>query len=163
MVCSAAAGRRRRRRSPATRPGFRAGEAPRNKGQRYTADRPTVDEIVAVMRQAAHTRHGRRLNALIVVLWRAGLRIREALSLTETDLDRKRPDLESGRPRDARFPHEAGTGVGPAIDHCGGRSMLVPGGQDRTRRRVLHRHALVQRRALTQDSGGAAPGRSARS
>src|SRR5207248_8468578 len=79
-----------RTRSPATRPGFGAGRPPRNKGQRYPADPPTVDEIVAVMRQAAHTRHGHRLNALIVVLWRAGLRINEALSLTETDLDRRR-------------------------------------------------------------------------
>ena len=50
----------------------------------------TVEEIVAVMRQAAHDRYGHRLNALIVVLWRAGLRIHEALSLIETDLDRGR-------------------------------------------------------------------------
>ena len=41
-----------RRRSPATKPGFRTGIAPRNKGQRHPADPPTVDEIVAVMRQA---------------------------------------------------------------------------------------------------------------
>ena len=41
-----------RRRSPATMPGFRSGKAPRNKGRRYPADPPTVDEIVAVMRQA---------------------------------------------------------------------------------------------------------------
>jgi integrase len=79
-----------RRRSPATMPGFRAGIAPRNKGQSYPADPPTVDEIVAVMRQAGHDRHGHRLTALIVVLWRAGLRINEALSLTETDLDGRR-------------------------------------------------------------------------
>jgi integrase len=78
-----------RRRSPATTPGFRTGIAPRNKGQRYPADPPTVDEIVAVMRQAGHDRHGHRLTALIVVLWRAGLRIHEALSLTETDLDQR--------------------------------------------------------------------------
>jgi site-specific recombinase XerD len=76
-----------RRRSPATTPGFRAGIAPRNKGQRYPADPPSVDEIVVVMRQAGHDRHGHRLSALIVVLWRAGLRIHEALSLSETDLD----------------------------------------------------------------------------
>ena len=31
-------------------PAFHAGKAPRNKGQRYPADPPTVDEIVAVMR-----------------------------------------------------------------------------------------------------------------
>src|SRR4051794_10814043 len=79
-----------RRRSPATMPGFRSGIAPRNKGQRYPADPPTVDEIVAVMRQAGNTRHGHRLNALIVVLWRAGLRINEALSLIESDLDPRR-------------------------------------------------------------------------
>ena len=79
-----------RHRSPATTPGFRAGIAPRNKGQRYPADPPTVDEIVAVMRQAGRDRHGHRLNALIVVLWRAGLRINEALSLVETDLDKQR-------------------------------------------------------------------------
>jgi site-specific recombinase XerD len=82
-----------RRRSPATTPGFRAGTAPRNRGQRYPADPPTVDEIVAVMRQAGHDRHGRRIGALIVVLWRAGLRINEALSLTETDLDRGRGSI----------------------------------------------------------------------
>ena len=45
------------------------------------------------MRQAAHTRHGHRLNALLVVLWRAGLRIHEALSLTETDLDQRRGSI----------------------------------------------------------------------
>ena len=47
-----------RRRSPATTPGARAGIAPRNKGQTYPADPPTVDEIVAVMRQAGDDRHG---------------------------------------------------------------------------------------------------------
>ena len=79
-----------RRRSPATTPGARAGIAPRNKGQSYPADPPTVDEIVAVMRQAGDNRHGHRVNALIVVLWRAGLRIQEALSLAELDLDQHR-------------------------------------------------------------------------
>jgi hypothetical protein len=75
-----------RRRSPATMPEFRAGKPPRNKGQRYPADPPTVEEIVAVMRQAQRARYGHRLTGLIVVLWRAGLRINEALSLTEDGL-----------------------------------------------------------------------------
>jgi integrase len=90
-----------RRRSPATMPGFRAGKAPRNKGQRYPADPPTVDEIVAVMRRAQQARYGHRLNGLIVVLWRAGLRINEALALTETDLDQRRGSILSpgGPPR----------------------------------------------------------------
>src|SRR5947209_6620212 len=82
-----------RGRAPATTPGSRAGIAPRNKGRRYPADPPTVDEIVALMRQAGDHRHGHRLNALIVVLWRAGLRIQEALSLTETDLDQRRGSI----------------------------------------------------------------------
>jgi site-specific recombinase XerD len=82
-----------RPRSPATMPGFHAGRPPRNKGLRYPADPPTVEEIVAVMRAAGDGPHGRRLRALIVVLWRAGLRIHEALALTESDLDRRRGSL----------------------------------------------------------------------
>jgi site-specific recombinase XerD len=81
-----------RRRSPAM-PGFRTGKAPRNKRQRYPADPPTVEEIIAVMREAKQARYGHRLNGLIVVLWRSGLRINEALSLTETDLDERRGSI----------------------------------------------------------------------
>ena len=63
-----------RRRSPATLPEFHAGRPPRNKGMRYPADPPTVEEVIAVMRAASETIHGQRLRGLIVVLWRAGLR-----------------------------------------------------------------------------------------
>jgi uncharacterized protein YndB with AHSA1/START domain len=76
-----------RRRSPATLPGYLAGRPPRNKGLRYPPDPPTVEEIVAVMREAGDDNHGARLRALIVLLWRAGLRIQEALTLTEHDLE----------------------------------------------------------------------------
>jgi site-specific recombinase XerD len=76
------------RRSPATMPGYHRGRPPRNKGLSYPADPPTVEEIVAVMRAAGNGPDGARLRALIVVLWRAGLRIGEALDLAETDLDR---------------------------------------------------------------------------
>src|SRR6266542_2598981 len=79
-----------RRRSLATMPGYHAGRPPRNKGMRYPADPPTVEEIVAVMRHAAANRHGWRLRAMIVVLWRAGLRVQEALALAEHDLDPRR-------------------------------------------------------------------------
>jgi integrase len=82
-----------RRRSPATMPGYHAGRPPRNKGQLYPADPPTVEEIVAVMRHASEDRHGFRLRALIVVLWRSGLRIQEALALGERDLDPRRGSL----------------------------------------------------------------------
>ncbi len=76
-----------RRRSPVTKPGYLAGRPPRNKGLRYPPDPPTVEEIVAVMRAAGDDIHGARMRALIVLLWRAGLRINEALTLTEHDLD----------------------------------------------------------------------------
>src|SRR3954451_9079401 len=72
-----------RRRSPATMPGYHVGRPPRNKGLRYPADPPTVEEIVVVMRQAGTTTQGLRTRALIVICWRAGLRIGEALALTE--------------------------------------------------------------------------------
>jgi integrase len=82
-----------RRRSPATLPEFHAGRPPRNKGMRYPADPPTIEEIIAVMRRAGDGVHGRRLRGLIVVLWRAGLRICEALALAEADLDPRRGSL----------------------------------------------------------------------
>ena len=43
-----------------------------------------------MMRIAGETAHGARVRALIVLLWRAGLRINEALTLAETDLDPRR-------------------------------------------------------------------------
>ncbi|MGH3117684.1 MAG: tyrosine-type recombinase/integrase [Gaiellales bacterium] len=82
-----------RRRSPATLPAYHTGRPPRNKGLQYPTDPPTVEEIVALMRHAREDRHGWRLRALIVVLWRAGLRIQEALSLSERDLDARRGSL----------------------------------------------------------------------
>jgi site-specific recombinase XerD len=74
-------------------PGFHAGRAPRNKGRRYPADPPKVEEIIAVMRAAGDRPHGRRLRGLVVILWRAGLRIQEALALAEADLDHRRGAL----------------------------------------------------------------------
>ena len=78
------------RRSPATMPGYHRGRPPRNKGEQYPADPPTVEEIVAVMSAVGDRADGHRLRAFIVLLWRAGLRISEALSLQESDLDRTR-------------------------------------------------------------------------
>src|SRR5690242_21380039 len=78
------------RRSPATMPGYHRGRPPRNNCEQSPADPPTVEEIVAVMRTIGDRAEGHRLRALIVLLWRAGLRIREALALQESDLDRPR-------------------------------------------------------------------------
>ncbi len=82
-----------RRRSPATMSTFHEGRAPSNKGLRYPPDPPAVEEIVAVMRAAGNSPEGVRLRGIIVVLWRAGLRISEALALNETDLDPSRGSL----------------------------------------------------------------------
>ncbi|MGH3267447.1 MAG: tyrosine-type recombinase/integrase, partial [Trebonia sp.] len=46
-----------------------------------------MQEIIAVMRAAGEGPNGARLRGVIVMLWRAGLRISEALALAETDLD----------------------------------------------------------------------------
>ena len=95
-----------RRRSRATLPGFHAGRAPRNKGMLYPADPPTVEEIVCVMRHVRDDPHGVRLRAMIVMLWRGGLRIQEALALSEHDLDPERGSVlvrrgKGGRRREA--------------------------------------------------------------
>jgi site-specific recombinase XerD len=73
--------------TPQQTSGFHKGRPPRNKGRLYPADPPTTEEIVAVMHQAGTDIYGLRMRALIAVLWRAGLRIHEALLLTESDLD----------------------------------------------------------------------------
>ena len=80
-------------RSPVTMPGYHQGRPPKNKGQRFPADPPPVEEIIAVMRATGNGADGARVRALIIVLWRAGLRISEALDLAETDLDRSRGAL----------------------------------------------------------------------
>jgi site-specific recombinase XerD len=90
MTVSAVLDAAGRRRSPATLPGYHAGRAPRNKGQRYPADPPTVEEIIAVMRETLADRHGARLRAMMVALWRGGLRVQEVLALTERDLNPRR-------------------------------------------------------------------------
>src|SRR4051795_13662096 len=109
-------------RAPATRRGFHSGRPPRNKGRIYPADPPTVEEIVAVMREASDDRHGYRLRAMIVVLWRGGLRVQEALALGERDLDPRRGSLLVRRGQgwpSARDRHGP-VGLGAAIALAGG-------------------------------------------
>jgi integrase len=83
-------------------PGYHRGRLARNKGEQYPADPPTVEEIVAVMRTIGDRPEGYRLRALIVLLWRAGLRISEALSLHESDLDRSRGAVVVRRGKDGK-------------------------------------------------------------
>jgi site-specific recombinase XerD len=62
-------------------------------GRRFPADPPRVEEIIAVMKAASESAYGLRIRAVIVILWRAGLRISEALALAETDLEPSRGSL----------------------------------------------------------------------
>jgi integrase len=89
-------------------PGYHAGRPPRNKGQLYPADPPTVQEIIAVMRTTPDDRHGARLRMLIVVLWRGGLRVHEALSLGGRDLDPRRVASHAQRQRRPSAPDRHG-------------------------------------------------------
>jgi integrase len=110
-----------RRRSPATLPGYHRGRPPRNKGLRYPPDPPTVEGIIAAMRAAGDDPDGVRLRGLIVVLWRAGLRISEALALAESDLDRVRGAIQvrhgkGGRRREVGMDRWAWDALDPWID-----------------------------------------------
>jgi hypothetical protein len=146
-------------------PGYHAGRPPRNKGIRYPADPPTVEEIVAVMRHAADDRHGWRVRAMVVVLWRAGLRVQEALALAEHDLDHRRGSLlvrngKGGRRREVGMDEwgwaqlrpwlgaRAGLPVGPLFCVIDGPTRVRPwsGAAVRSEFRRLAARAGVRRR-----------------
>jgi integrase len=129
-----------RRRSPVTLPGYLAGRPPRNKGLRYPPDPPTVEEIV-VMRAAGGGAHGPRLRAFIVLLWRAGLRINEALTVTEHDLE---PGAGSPCKRVFRLPTRLAVHdrvVGVALERA---AREVPGHPQV--KRVVHEQVRQDRR-----------------
>ena len=118
-----------RRRSPATLPGFHAGRPPRNKGFRYPPDPPRVEESVAVMRQAGETEHGLRVRGLLVVLWRAGLRIGEAVALTEPDLDAGRGSILVRQGKGGKWREVGMDDNGVLQPGAGCRPMAVAGRQ----------------------------------
>jgi integrase len=66
------------------------------------------------MRATGDSADGARLRALIVVLWRAGLWISEALDLAETDLDRARWALVIRRGKGGRRRE---VGMLPSLPH----------------------------------------------
>jgi integrase len=130
MAVSAVLDAAGRRRSPATMPGYHAGRPPRNKGRLYPADPPTVEEIVAVMREASDDRHGYRLRALVVVLWRGGLRVAEALALGERDLDPGAGRCSNATARAAGAARSAWTpGVGSNYAPGSPRASSSPSGR----------------------------------
>jgi integrase len=72
---------------------YHRGRPPKNKGLSFPVDPPSVDEIVAAMRATSNKADGARLRVLIIVHWRAGLQISEALDLAEIHLDGTRGAL----------------------------------------------------------------------
>ena len=154
-----------RRRSPATLSSFHQGRPPRNKGQRYPADPPTVEEIIAVMHAAGDDHDAVRLRALIVVLWRAGLRISEALALSESDLDLHRRAIlvrcgKGGERREVGMDRWAWEHLGPWLQlrascrsaHCSACCAARPPAE-RGRRRVSDRSYTMLPLAQACDAG----------
>ena len=144
-----------RRRSPATTSTFHEGLSPRNKGLRYPPDPPTVEEIVAVMRAAGDSPEGVRLRGIMVVLWRAGLRISEALALSETDLDPDRGSLvvrrgKGDKRREVGMDRWAWTQLQPWLElrtNCRSgdcsASCAARHGDGRARRQVSERNCIT--------------------
>jgi len=64
------------------------GQAPANKGRKFPAEPLTEDEVAALLRQCSvKAPTGIRNRALIAVMYRAGLRISEALALRPADVN----------------------------------------------------------------------------
>lgn len=80
--------RRGYRRPPVTLPGHNAGQHPPNYGRTFPAEVLSAAEIRRLIAACGRGRGGMRNRALIVVLWRGGLRCQEALDLELRDVDR---------------------------------------------------------------------------
>jgi site-specific recombinase XerD len=69
-------------------PGYRKGQHPANFGLTFPPEPLTRAEIERLLRHLGRGPCGHRNRALVVLLWRAGLRISEALALCPKDIDR---------------------------------------------------------------------------
>jgi len=74
-------------RSPVTLPSYRLGQPSAVKGRKFPPEPLTPDEVWALIDKCGRGPAGRRNRALIIVMWRAGLRVSEALALFPKDVD----------------------------------------------------------------------------
>lgn len=114
------------RRPIATLPGYNKGRTPKSKGRTYPPDPPTVEEISKVLLACGDRPTGLRMHALIIVLWRTGLRISEALALQESDL----------HPEDGSIVVRSGKGGKRRV------SMMDPWGWERIKPWLEYRQTL---------------------
>lgn len=77
-------------RSPITLPSYRAGQPSAIKGRKFPPEPLTPDEVWSLVDACGHGLAGRRNRALIVVMWRGGLRVSEAVALMPKDVDTDR-------------------------------------------------------------------------
>ena len=100
---------------------FHAGRPPRNKGMCYPADPPTSRRSSPSCATPV-TASRPPLARLIVVFWRAGLRISEALALAEADLDARRGSIlvrrgKGGNRREVGMDHWGWEQLAPGWRH----------------------------------------------
>jgi site-specific recombinase XerD len=79
-----------RHESHITKAGFRKGQPSKNRGKRFFADTYTREEVLALVDANNCGVSGLRDRCLVILLWRTGLRISEALGLRLHDVDLER-------------------------------------------------------------------------
>lgn len=79
--------RRRRLQPTITQPGFRKGQKPPNWQRSFPPDPLTPDETMQILDACGGGKTGIRNRAILVVLWRSGLRISECLALLPHHVD----------------------------------------------------------------------------
>jgi site-specific recombinase XerD len=94
----------------AAHPSTLAGRPGHNAGARYAAEVLTPAEVRAILATCRRCPTGDRDAALIVLMWRAGLRVSEALSLLSRDVDR---DTGAIHVRHGKGGHERRSAIDP--------------------------------------------------
>jgi integrase len=79
-------------RSPVSLVDYHLGKEPANKGRKFPPEPLSPREVLGLLSACGRGSCGKRDRALIVVMWRAGLRVSEALALYPKDVD-----LDDGR------------------------------------------------------------------